>query len=67
MGLGEAHLFELVLVEPEEVADLVEQRHAHFVGDRVWELDTGHDLMITEPEKTAELLLRLADLGPAGR
>lgn len=29
-------------------------------GDRVWEIDTGHDLMITEPEKTTEMLLRLA-------
>lgn len=29
------------------------------VGDRVWEIDTGHDLMITEPGKTAEMLLRL--------
>jgi len=29
------------------------------IGDRVWEIDTGHDLMITEPEKTAEMLLRL--------
>jgi pimeloyl-ACP methyl ester carboxylesterase len=28
-------------------------------GDRVWEVDTGHDLMITEPDKTAEMLLRL--------
>jgi pimeloyl-ACP methyl ester carboxylesterase len=27
---------------------------------RVWDVDTGHDLMITEPEKVAELLLRLA-------
>jgi len=27
-------------------------------GDRVWEVDTGHDLMITEPEETARLLLR---------
>ncbi|TAL01567.1 MAG: alpha/beta hydrolase [Rhodospirillaceae bacterium] len=31
-------------------------------GDRVWEIDTGHDLMITEPEKVAELLLRVAAL-----
>jgi len=31
----------------------------YHVGDRVWEIDTGHDLMITEPEKTAEMLLRL--------
>jgi pimeloyl-ACP methyl ester carboxylesterase len=29
-------------------------------ADRVWEIDTGHDLMITEPEATAEMLLRLA-------
>ncbi|QIG80754.1 alpha/beta fold hydrolase [Stakelama tenebrarum] len=29
---------------------------------RVWEIDTGHDLMLTEPEKTAELLLRVAPL-----
>jgi pimeloyl-ACP methyl ester carboxylesterase len=28
-------------------------------GDRIWQIDTGHDLMITEPEKTAEMLLRL--------
>jgi hypothetical protein len=25
-----------------------------------WEIDTGHGLMISEPEKTAEMLLRLA-------
>ncbi|HEX8055539.1 MAG TPA: alpha/beta fold hydrolase [Novosphingobium sp.] len=31
----------------------------YHVGDRIWEIDTGHDLMITEPEKTAEMLLRL--------
>lgn len=35
----------------------------YFAADRVWEIDTGHDAMITEPEKTAELLLRLADGG----
>jgi len=29
---------------------------------RVWDIDTGHDLMITEPEAVAEMLLRLADL-----
>ena len=27
---------------------------------RVWDIDTGHDLMITEPEAVAELLLRVA-------
>jgi pimeloyl-ACP methyl ester carboxylesterase len=31
-----------------------------FDADRVWEIDTGHDLMITEPEQVAELLERLA-------
>jgi hypothetical protein len=36
-------------------------RRAH-EGERVWEVDTGHDLMLTEPEKTAELLLRVAAL-----
>jgi pimeloyl-ACP methyl ester carboxylesterase len=29
---------------------------------RVWDIDTGHDLMITEPEAVAKMLLRLADL-----
>lgn len=27
---------------------------------RAWEIDTGHDLMVTEPEKLTEMLLRLA-------
>ena len=31
-----------------------------YEADRVWEIDTGHDLMITEPEAVAEMLLRLA-------
>jgi hypothetical protein len=29
-------------------------------GARVWEIDTGHDLMITEPTAVAEMLLRVA-------
>ncbi|MBW8785749.1 MAG: alpha/beta hydrolase [Novosphingobium sp.] len=33
-----------------------------FEAERVWEIDTGHDLMVTEPEKTAEMLLRVAAL-----
>jgi pimeloyl-ACP methyl ester carboxylesterase len=40
------------------VGESLERYH---VGDRVWEIDTGHDLMITEPEKTAAMLLQLAD------
>jgi hypothetical protein len=31
-----------------------------FDADQVWEIDTGHDLMITEPDAVAEMLLRLA-------
>ena len=29
---------------------------------RVWDIDTGHDLMITEPHKVAEYLDRVAAL-----
>lgn len=31
-------------------------------ADRVWEIDTTHDLMITEPQRVAEMLLSLAEL-----
>jgi hypothetical protein len=27
---------------------------------RLWEIDTGHDLMITEPEAVTEALLQIA-------
>ena len=30
-------------------------------ADRVWDVDTGHDLMITEPQVVAEMLLRLGN------
>jgi pimeloyl-ACP methyl ester carboxylesterase len=33
-----------------------------FQADRVWEIETGHDLMITEPQAVAEMLLLLATL-----
>jgi hypothetical protein len=29
---------------------------------RLWDIDTGHDLMITEPQKVAELLDHIAAL-----
>jgi pimeloyl-ACP methyl ester carboxylesterase len=32
----------------------------YYYADNVWEIDTGHDLMITEPDAVAEMLLRLA-------
>jgi hypothetical protein len=28
-------------------------------ADRIWEIDTGHDLMITEPRALAEMLLQI--------
>ncbi len=38
-----------------------ERRKAELLeADRAWEIDTGHDLMITEPAKVSEMLLRLA-------
>jgi len=37
-----------------------ERARRAFEADRVWEIDTGHDLMITEPRAVADLLLRLA-------
>lgn len=27
---------------------------------RLWDIDTGHDLMLTEPERTAEALAQVA-------
>ena len=31
-------------------------------ADRLWEIDTGHDLMVTEPRAVVDMLLRLASL-----
>jgi hypothetical protein len=30
-------------------------------ANRLWEIDTGHDLMITEPQKVADALLQVAE------
>jgi hypothetical protein len=46
-------------------AHMTEQKRAQLevvCNGRVWEIDTGHDLMITEPESVAEMLLRLESL-----
>jgi hypothetical protein len=32
--------------------------------DRVWDIDTGHDLMLTEPRWTADMLKRVAAMLP---
>jgi pimeloyl-ACP methyl ester carboxylesterase len=39
-----------------------ERRHRALEADRVWEIDTGHDLMITEPQAVAAMLLTLTSL-----
>ena len=44
----------LALRPPDRLAEALD-------GDRVFEIDTGHDLMITEPQQTADALLALAD------
>ena len=40
-------------------ADLEERSEG---AGRLWEIDTGHDLMFTEPEAVAEMLARLPSL-----
>jgi pimeloyl-ACP methyl ester carboxylesterase len=43
------------------VSEFDERRKSELLeADRAWQIDTGHDLMITEPEKVTEMLLRLA-------
>ena len=37
-----------------------EARERQMDGEHAWEIDTGHDLMITEPVKVADMLLELA-------
>lgn len=37
----------------------------YHTGDRVWEIDEAHDMMITAPELTAELLLRIVPGAPS--
>jgi pimeloyl-ACP methyl ester carboxylesterase len=45
-------------------ADHFERWHS---ADRVWEIDTGHDLMLTRPRETADMLLKLAKYGVGDR
>lgn len=41
-------------------------RSRWLAADHVWNVDTGHDLMLLEPELVAKLLLRLAEPGRPG-
>jgi pimeloyl-ACP methyl ester carboxylesterase len=40
--------------------DIEGLKSAH--GGRVWDIDTGHDLMLTEPQKVTDLLLKVVAL-----
>jgi hypothetical protein len=45
--------------------DARDVEHLRQISDgRVWDLDTGHDMMLTEPEWVAEKLLSVASLTP---
>jgi pimeloyl-ACP methyl ester carboxylesterase len=39
-----------------------DKRSRALEGDRVWEIDTTHDLMVTEPKAVSEMLLKLASV-----
>jgi hypothetical protein len=38
-----------------------DQMAAARADSRLWDIDTGHDLMITEPKATADALMQVAD------
>jgi hypothetical protein len=38
----------------------VAERDTARAAGRLWDIDTGHDLMITEPQKVADALLEIA-------
>jgi pimeloyl-ACP methyl ester carboxylesterase len=39
-----------------------DKRQRALEADRVWEIDTTHDLMLTKPQEVAEMLLKLASV-----
>ena len=44
-------------VQMDSLTDEIREQIREITGWRFWEIDTGHDLMISEPEQTAEALL----------
>ena len=46
-------------VQIESLTDEIREQIRAFTQGRFWEIDTGHDLMISEPAKTAEALLQV--------
>ncbi|HWF16342.1 MAG TPA: alpha/beta hydrolase [Acidimicrobiales bacterium] len=51
--------FHIVCTSTLATRDADQMRRARAEG-RLWDIDTGHDLMITEPERTADALLQVA-------
>jgi hypothetical protein len=58
-GLPQSHLCTTLYMRWRDVVDLRQKANG-----RVWDLDTGHDMMITEPGWVADKLMLLA-LGAA--
>ena len=56
-AIPQSHISTTAFMSLRNVDRLLEQSEG-----RVWDVDTGHDLMITEPAKVAELLGRVAAL-----
>ena len=54
-ALPESHLICTATIPGRDMETLMARSEG-----RVWDIDTGHDLMVTEPEWVAEMLLRLA-------
>ncbi len=54
-AIPQSHISTTAFMSLRNLERLLEQ-----ADGRVWDIDTGHDLMITEPEKVAELLGRVA-------
>jgi pimeloyl-ACP methyl ester carboxylesterase len=52
--------FHIVCTSTLATRDAAQMEQARADG-RLWEIDTGHDLMITEPERTAEALAQVAE------
>jgi pimeloyl-ACP methyl ester carboxylesterase len=58
-ALGEIPQYHIVCTSTLATRDKELMAQAHAAG-RLWDIDTGHDLMITEPDATAAALLEVA-------
>ncbi len=54
-NIPESHIICTQTIPGRDMATLMRRAEG-----RIWDIDTGHDLMITEPEWVARTLLRLA-------